>query len=162
MAAENPNVVEPESEREHRITRVFGVPARILFEAFSKPEHLLQWFGPKGYPLALCELDFRVGGKFRFAMKGPDGKLMTPFSGTYLEIVKDRAISYSSVMEEAGAETMVVTVSFEEHEGKTTLTQHTLFASVAMKRKHLNMGYEVGVGMGLDQLGEFARGLVNP
>jgi uncharacterized protein YndB with AHSA1/START domain len=143
-------------DREFVISREFEVPARILFEAHSKPEYVLSWFGPRGYPLSLCEMDFRVGGRYRFAMKGPDGKLMTPFGGEYLEIVKDRRISYSNAFELPGAETMTLTVTFEEKNGKTTLTLHTLFASMAQKQQHLGMGYERGVGSGLDQLGELA------
>jgi len=160
MPARSRSAVEPESEREHWITRVLEVPARIVFEAYGKPEHLLRWFGPKGYPLALCEMDFRVGGRYRFAMNDPSGKLMTPFSGEYLEIVKNQKISYSNTMEHAGAETMIVTLTFEERDGKTTLTLHTLFGSVAMKQKHLELGYEVGSGIALDQLSELTLELL--
>jgi uncharacterized protein YndB with AHSA1/START domain len=78
---------EPESQREVIITRVFDAPARFLFEAYSKPEHIMRWFGPKGWPVTLCEMDFRVGGKFRFAMTGPSGRQNTPFGGEYLEIL---------------------------------------------------------------------------
>jgi uncharacterized protein YndB with AHSA1/START domain len=156
MEPGNRSVVESGTERELTIVRVFDVPARVLFEAHSKPEHVLQWFGPTSYPLALCEMDFRVGGKYRFAMKGPDGKLMTAFGGEYLEIVKDRKISYSNTMELPGAETMRVTITLKESAGKTTLTHHTSFASAAQKREHVGMGYEQGVGSGLDQLREVA------
>ena len=78
---------EPESQREVTITRVYDAPARLLFEAYSKPEHIKKWFGPKGWPVTLCEMDFRVGGSFRFAMTGPSGKQNTPFGGEYREIV---------------------------------------------------------------------------
>jgi uncharacterized protein YndB with AHSA1/START domain len=143
---------EPESEREFTITRVFDVPARVLFLACSRPEHVMQWFGPKPFPLTLCEMDFRVGGKYRFAMTGPDGKQHTPFGGEYLVIEKDRKISYSNAFELPGAETMIVTMTFTESAKKTTLVLHTLFGSVAMKQAHMGMGYETGVGVGLDQL----------
>ncbi len=159
MSAHEPNAAEPESEREHTIRRVFEVPARILFEAFSKPEHLLRWFGPKGFPLKECAVDFRVGGSYRFAMVSGDGKLLPAFGGTYLAIEKNSLIRYSNRMELPGAEMMIVTVSFEEHAGKTTLTQHTLFESVAMKQKHFAMGYEVGVAVSLEQLKDYAAAL---
>ncbi len=157
MPEQNENA-EPESEREHTITRVFEVPARILFEAFSEPEHLLRWFGPKGFPLKECDVDFRIGGTFRFAMASAEGKLLPAFGGTYLAIEKNSVIRYSSALELPDAETMIVTVRFEEQNGKTTLTQHTLFASIAMKQKHFAMGYEVGVASGLEQLKEYAEG----
>ena len=152
----NDSGVEPIAEREVVITRVFDVPARLLFEAYSTPEHLMQWFGPPGWPLTLCEMDFRVGGRFRFAMTGPDGKQGTPFGGEYLEIVPNRKIVYTGAFETPGAETMTVTITFDEDEqrGQTTLTIHTLFASVAMKNEHLGMGYAQGIASGLDQLAD--------
>jgi len=152
---------EPASEREVTITRLFDVPARILFLACSTPEHMREWFGPKGFPLTRCEMDFRVGGNYRFAMTGPNGKEMTPFGGEYLAIEPDRKIAYTNRLDQPGAETMVVTITFAEQDGKTTLTQHTLFASVAMKRKHMGMGYETGVVSGLEQLGVLASRLAS-
>ena len=59
----------------------------------------MQWFGPKGWPITLCEMDFREGGRFRFAMTGPDGKQNTPFGGEYLEIVPNRKIVYDNAFE---------------------------------------------------------------
>ena len=105
-----------------------------------------KWFGPKGWPLTLCEMDFRVGGRFRFAMTGPDGKQNTPFGGEYREIVPNRKIVYDNAFELPGAEPMIVTVPFDEKGGKTTLTIHTLFASVAMRDAHVGGGYEQGFG----------------
>ena len=147
------------ADREHGMTRVFDAPARLLFEAYSRPEHLTRWFGPVGYPLTLCEVDFRVGGTYRFAMTGPDGKQHTPFGGRYLDIVPNERIQYSNRFEEEGAEEMIVTVTFREEAGRTTLTLHTLFGSVAMKELHLGMGYEMGVGSGYDQLAGVVREL---
>jgi uncharacterized protein YndB with AHSA1/START domain len=114
----------------------------------------MRWFGPKGWPLTLCEMDFRVGGRFRFAMTGPDGKQGTPFGGEYLEIVPNRKIVYNDAFETPDAETMIVTITFDEKGGQTTLTIHTLFASVAMKNEHLGVGYEQGVASALDQLAD--------
>jgi uncharacterized protein YndB with AHSA1/START domain len=141
-------------KREAVITRVYDVPARFLFEAWSKPEHVRQWFGPKGWPITLCEIDFRVGGRVRFAMTGASGEQNTPFGGTYLEIVPNRKIVYDNAFELPGAEKMVVTVSFEEKAGKTTLTLHTLFASVKMFDEHVGGGFVEGTNSGLDQLAD--------
>ena len=145
---------EPIAEREVVITRVYDAPARLLFMACSTPRHLRQWFGPAGWPLTLCELDFRVGGRYRFALTGPDGAQGLPFGGEFLEIVPDRKIVYSNAFESPGAETMIVTLTFDEHaqSGQTTLTVNTLFASVAMKNAHLGVGHEQGWGSMLDQL----------
>jgi uncharacterized protein YndB with AHSA1/START domain len=141
------------ADREVTITRVFDAPARLLFEAYSKPEHVMKWFGPKGWPLTLCEMDFRVGGRFRFQMTGPDGQKNTPFGGEYLEIVPNRKIAYDNGFEGPGAERMIVTVTYDEaSDGRTTLTIHTLFASVAMRNIHVGGGYVEGTNSGIDQL----------
>lgn len=153
MAAERSGA-DPVGDRQVVITRVFDAPARLLFEAYSRPEHIRRWFGPRGWPVTLCEMDFRVGGRFRFAMTGPTGKQNTPFGGEYLEIVPDRKIIYDNGFESPNAGRMVVTVTFDEHDGKTTLTIRTVFESVAMKTSHVSLGYHQGTNSGLDNLEE--------
>ncbi len=143
---------EPEDQRELTISREFDAPAALLFEAHSKPEYVCNWFGPKGWPLTLCEMDFQVGGRFRFAMSGADGVQQPPFGGIYHAIEPISKIVYDNGFEAPGAEKMLITVTFEEREGRTKLTIHTLFASVAMKNQHVGFGYEMGVGSGFDQL----------
>jgi uncharacterized protein YndB with AHSA1/START domain len=160
MKEASARVSEPESQREVTITRVYDAPARLLFEAYSKPEHIKQWFGPKGWPVTLCEMDFRVGGRFRFAMTGLSGKQNTPFGGEYLEIVPNKKIVYDNGFETKGAGRMVVTVTFDETgAGKTTLTIHTLFQSIAMRNSHVSRGFEQGTNSGLDQLGDLVVGM---
>ena len=150
---------EPIAEREVVITRVFDVPARLLFEAYSTPEHVMKWLGPKDWPLTHCEMDFRVGGRYRCAMTGPSGKQSTPFGGQYLEIIPNKKIVYDDAFEAPGAERMIVTVTFEEADGKTTLTIRTLFPSVAMKNRHLGAGYLIGWNSSLDQLADVSSAL---
>jgi uncharacterized protein YndB with AHSA1/START domain len=145
---------EPEADRAVVIERIYEAPARLLFEAWSKPEHLMKWFGPVGWPLTLCEVDFRVGGRWRFAMTGSSGIQNTPFGGKYLEIVPNRKIVFDNTFEAPGAETMVMTVTFEERGGKTKLTHHTLFGSIAMKAAHVGAGFVAGTNSGLDQLAD--------
>lgn len=104
-------------------------------------------------------MGFRVGGRFRFAMTGPEGRQNRPFGGQYLEIVPNRKIVFDNAFETPGAEKMLVTITCDELAGKTTLTIHTLFASVAMKNEHVGGGYERGVGSGLDQLADVVAGM---
>jgi uncharacterized protein YndB with AHSA1/START domain len=150
--ARDRNDAEPAANSELVIERTYDAPARLLFQAWSKPEHLMNWFGPVGWPLTLCEVDFRVGGKWRFAMTGPSGKQNTPFGGTYLEIVPNRKIVFDNTFEVPGAETMVMTVTFEETGGRTKLTLHTLFGSAGMKKHHVEAGFVQGTNSALDQL----------
>ena len=142
----------PAAERELVITRVFGAPARLLFTAWSTREHIMKWFGPVGWPVTMCEMDFRVGGRWRMAMTGASGTQNTPFGGTYLEIVPNRKIVFDNAFEAPGAEKMIMTITFAEKGGKTALTFHTLFASAAMKREYVGLGFAAGANSGLDQL----------
>lgn len=151
---------EPIAEREVIVTRVFDVPARILFQAYSECRHIKRWFGPKGYPVTMCEMDFRVGGKFRFAMTGPSGDQNPPFGGSYREIVPNRRIVYDNGFETAGAGRMVVTVTFEESKNRTTVVINTLFDTIAMRNEHVGMGFMQGVNSASDNLAELSAELL--
>lgn len=150
----NASAAEPENERELTLIRTYDAPARLLFEAWSKPEHLMKWFGPVGWPVTMCQVDFRKGGRWRMAMTGPSGEQNTPFGGQYLEIVPGRKIVFDNTFEEAGSKTMIMTVTFEEKGERTILTWRTVFESVAMKNEYVGMGIEAGAGSGLDQLAD--------
>jgi uncharacterized protein YndB with AHSA1/START domain len=150
---------EPAERRTLVITREYDVPASTIFLAMSRPEHVKRWFGPVGYPLTLCEMDFRVGGHFRFQMTGPDGVKGTPFGGAYWEIIPDRKIVYDNGFEPPTEERMLVTLTLETRGARTVLTHHTEFASVAMYESHTGVGFEAGTNSGLDQLGEVAEEL---
>lgn len=147
---------EPEARRTHVIERTFDAPAALVFAAYSEPAHLFRWFGPRGYPLEVCEVDFRVGGRFRMAMREEaSGASMPAFGGTYLEIVPDRRIRYDNGFEggfQDAGERMEVTVDLEEIDGRTHLTLRTVFGSVAMKEAHVGRGYGEGTNSAWDQL----------
>lgn len=147
------------ADLEDVITRDFDASARLLFEAWSKSEHLMKWFGPKGWPLTLCEVDFRVGGRFRFAMTGSNGVQNTPFGGEYLEIVPDHKIVFDNGFEEPEAERVIVTVTFDELEGATKLSVRTLFPTIAMKEMFINSGYAQGYASAFEQLAELVQGM---
>jgi uncharacterized protein YndB with AHSA1/START domain len=85
-------------------------------------------------------------------MTGRDGIQGPAFNGEYLDIVPNQKITYAGAFETPDAEGMTVTITFEEQDGQTTITIHTVFSSVAMKHEHLGMGYAQGLAAGLDQL----------
>ena len=155
-------------DRTASISRKMNVAAKYLFAAHAAPEHLMRWFGPVGYPVTLCEQDFRVGGRFRMAMTGPDGVQGPPFGGTYLEIIPNRRIVYDNSFEDGvggemnlkNAGTMVMTVTFAEDGNDTMVTVSTLFQSVAMKVEYLGVGILEGIASGFDQLEGVAAELV--
>lgn len=150
---------ESAGDREVTITRTYDAPARLLFEAWSKPEHLKEWFGPVGWPVTMCEVDFREGGAWRMAMTGSSGQQNTPFGGRYLEIVPNRKIVFDNAFEEPGSQKMIMTITFEERDGRTMLSWHTLFASAAMKNEYVGMGFVQGGNSGLDQLADVVAAL---
>lgn len=164
----NQTLLDPEAARVAIVSRVMNVPARYLFLAHSKPEHLKRWFGPVGYPVTFCEIDFRVGGKWRMAMTGPDGVQGPFFGGTYREITPTTRIVYDDAFEDGvGGEmnlknahtAMTFTITFDEAQGKTTLTVSVQFATVAMKEEFLGVGMLEGIGSSLDQLTDLAAEL---
>ena len=124
-AATNRTTVERKSDRELVIRRTFNAPARIVFEAWTKPELFKQWWVPKsmGMVLRSCEMDVRVGGKYRLEFE-PDAMA---FFGTYLEVAPPSRLVWTN--EEGGEGGPVTTVTFEEKGGKTLLVMHELYSS---------------------------------
>jgi uncharacterized protein YndB with AHSA1/START domain len=121
----NRTTVERTSDRELVVTRTFDGPARIVFEAWTRPALFRQWWVPKsmGMSLRSCEMDVRVGGKYRLEFE-PDG---VAFFGTYLEVTPHSRLVWSN--EEGGEGGPVTTVTFEEKGGKTLLVMHELHSS---------------------------------
>src|SRR6187401_2766033 len=123
----NRTTVERRSERELVVTRTFNGPARIVFEAWTKPELFSRWWLPKsmGMVLRSCEMDVRVGGRYRLEFE-PEGMA---FYGTYLEVTPHSRLVWTN--EEGGEGGPVTTVTFEEKAGKTLLVMHELYPSKA-------------------------------
>src|SRR6188472_4553949 len=121
----NRTTVERKSERELVVTRTFNGPARIVFEAWTRPELFQRWWVPKsmGMSLRSCEMDVRVGGKYRLTFE-PAGMA---FFGTYLEVTPPSRLVWTN--EESGADGSVTTVTFAEKDGKTLLVMHELYPS---------------------------------
>jgi len=108
-------------EREMVVTRVFDAPRPVVFEAWARPEHLARWWGPKGFTLPSCDLDFRTGGAYRMVMRGPDGAEY-PFHGVYREIVPPARIVFSAVIESGPGAAVLTVVTFDDEGGKTRVT----------------------------------------
>jgi uncharacterized protein YndB with AHSA1/START domain len=124
----NRTTVERKSDREVVVTRTFDAPARLVFEAWTKPELFKQWWVPRsmGMTLRSCELDVRTGGQYRLVF-GDDPANPMAFFGKYLDVVPNQRIVWTN--EESGADGSVTTVTFEEKNGKTTLVMSELYPS---------------------------------
>jgi uncharacterized protein YndB with AHSA1/START domain len=139
-------------DREIVLTRVFDAPRELVFAAFTKPELLRRWFGPHGWSLVVCEMDLRVGGGFRFVLKGPDGTQMG-MRGVYREITPpDRSVHTESFDDYPG-ESQVTTVLVEQG-GKTTLTATVLYPSQQIRDMVIQSGMEHGAAESYDKLAE--------
>jgi len=123
----NRTTIERKSERELVVTRTFIGPARIVFEAWTKPELMKLWWAPRssGAPLLSCEMDVRVGGRYRLEF-GRDAATSMAFFGRYIEVTPPSRLVWTNDESEDAA---VTTVTFEEKDGKTLLVLHELYPS---------------------------------
>ena len=147
----NPTTVERRSERELVVTRTFNAPPRMVFEAWTKPELFRRWWLPKsmGMSLRSCEMDVRVGGKYRLEFE-PDGMA---FFGTYLDVTPHSRLVWTN--EESGEGGPVTTVTFEEQGGKTLLVLHELYPSKEALDAAMVSGEKDGMDETFNQLDEF-------
>ena len=144
---------ERKSERELVVTRTFDAPARIVFEAWTKPELLQRWWAPKSFGVVFlsCEADVRAGGRYRFVFGHGDAKPME-FFGRYLEVTPPSRLVWTN--DEAGDGGSITTVTFEEQGGKTLLVMHDLYPSKEALDAAIASGSTSGMGETFAQLDE--------
>jgi uncharacterized protein YndB with AHSA1/START domain len=147
----NRTMIERKSERELVVTRTFNGPARIVFEAWTKSELMKLWWAPKstGVPLLSCEMDVRVGGRYRLEF-GHDAATSMAFFGKYIEVTPPSRLVWTNDESEDAA---VTTVTFEEKDGKTLLVLHELYPSKEALDEAI-AGMEDGMPEQFEQLDE--------
>jgi uncharacterized protein YndB with AHSA1/START domain len=120
--------VERTSERELVATRTVNGPARLVFEAWTKPELIMRWWAPKSFGITFlsCETDVRTGGGYRFVFGQPASEQPMAFFGRYLEVTPPTRLVWTNEEDEGGA---VTTVTFEEKDGRTLVVVHDLYPS---------------------------------
>jgi uncharacterized protein YndB with AHSA1/START domain len=150
---ENRTTVERTSERELVVTRTVNGPARIVFEAFTRPELFKRWWVPKSFGLSLlsCELDVRVGGTYRLVFSHNGSEPMA-FFGRYLEVTPHARLVWTNDEGDDGG--AVTTATFEEQGGKTLLVLHDLYPSKAALDAAIASGSTSGFGETFEQLDE--------
>lgn len=145
----NPTSAERTSERELVVRRTVNGPARLVFEAWTRPELFRRWWVPESFGLTLlsCEMDVRVGGQYRLVFE--HGGATMAFFGTYREVVPASRLVWTN--EEEGGET-VTTVTFEEQDGKIHVVVHDLYPSKEALDAAIASGSTGGLPEQLEQL----------
>jgi uncharacterized protein YndB with AHSA1/START domain len=147
-------MVTTPSEREIVMTREFDAPRDLVFEAHTSCEHMSRWWGPRKYEVISCEIDFRVGGKWRIVHRGPDGDEYA-FRGEYRAIVPPESITWTFEFEGFPGQISVETMRLEEHDGKTTFIATSVFDTVEARDGMLNSGMEEGASETMERLDEY-------
>ena len=156
----DPEPLQSSHPRQILVSRTFDVPRDLVFRAWTDPRQIERWWGPKSYQGVNCEVDLRVNGRFRLDLRGPDGSLY-PCEGIIRELTAPEKIVYSGSVDHrhpCGAgipPRSIVTVTFVENSGRTTLTIHTELESNDDCLATTNAGYFPGWSSSLERLDEW-------
>ena len=150
----NETEIRVTSDVEIEMTRTFDAPRELVFEACTRPEHMAQWWGPRGYTLPVCEMDVRPGGTYRFVQRGTDGG-EHPFHGEFREVSAPSRLVLTQIYDPIPQSELLITISFEEiGERRTRLREHMLFDSIQSRDGMLQAGMEYGARDSMDRLEE--------
>lgn len=132
MSAANTTLqITTPSDREIAMTRAFDAPRELVFEAWTNPEHVRQWWGPHGATIVTCEADVRPGGSWRYVTRSESGEEI-PLTGVYREVTPPERLVHTEIYDVEPfnqGDPPVTTVTFTEEEGRTLVTSVTLYPS---------------------------------
>ena len=142
-------------EREIVMTRTFDAPRTLVFDAFTKPELIRNWLlGPPGWTMPVCEVDLRAGGRYRYEWRKEPGTVMG-MGGVFREVTPPGRLSSTEVFDDPWYPgEAVVTITFDEQGGRTTVTTAVLYESRDARDGVLRSPMEEGVAAGYDRLAE--------
>lgn len=151
--------VSTPSATEVRMTRVFDAPRELVFEAMTKPEHVKEWWGRlgDGYSVPACDIDLRVGGKWRFVNKHPKGEVT--FYGEYREITPPNRLVFTEIFADFPDNVSVVTTVFTDEGKKTRMTVTVDYGTQEVRDIVLGTGMTRGAGISYDRLDDLVRKL---
>jgi uncharacterized protein YndB with AHSA1/START domain len=140
------------SDTDIRMTRLFDAPMGLVFEAMTKPEHVKRWWGQlgDGYSVPVCEIDLRVGGKWKFVNRHPKGE--ATFYGEYREISPPDRMVHTEIFADFPDTVSVVTTVLTEEGGKTRLTATVRYPSKEVRDMVMSTGMEHGAGISYDRM----------
>ncbi|MGX9965720.1 SRPBCC family protein [Roseomonas sp. F4] len=142
------------------LTRIVPVPPRLVWLAWTRPEHLVKWFTPAPWRTTAAEIDLRPGGIFRTVMEGPNGERMDS-PGCWLEVVEERRLVFTDALlpgfRPAPEPFFTAIIALEPVEGGTRYTATAMHRTPEDRDRHAAMGFHQGWGTALDQLVEMAR-----
>ena len=153
--------VSTPSDREIAMTRAFDAPRNLVFEAWTKPEHVRQWWGLRSSTMLVCEGDVRPGGSWRYVTREENGAEV-PFTGVYQEITPPERLVYTEVYDVEpfnSGDPAVNTVTFTEEEGRTLVTITTVYPTREVRDFVLGTGMERGAAESYDQLADHLKTL---
>lgn len=139
------------------IERIFDAPRSLVFKAWTDPEHVAQWWGPKDFTNPVCEIDAKPGGAIRIVMRAPDGAEY-PMTGVFREIVEPELLVFTNIAIDAAGNPLIdglTTVTFAEHAGKTKLSLHTSAIALNAIAAAMLEGMPAGWSQSLDRLAEY-------
>ena len=155
MAEKAKTILTMPSDREMVITRVFDAPRELVFRAWTRPEHITQWWGPRGFRTENVAMDVRAGGAWQLVMHGPDGKEYHN-RVAYVEVMRPEKLVYRHEGEDGDEPVRFeVTTTFEDEGGKTKLTMRMVFPSAAERDAVVQKyGADKGAVQTVERLGE--------
>jgi uncharacterized protein YndB with AHSA1/START domain len=142
--------------REVVITRIVDAPRALVFQAWTDPAHMAQWWGPRGFTNPVCELDARVGGTWHIVMRSPDGTEY-PCGGVYLDVVAPERLVFTNIATDHAGKAILdghTTVTFTEQGGKTKLELRTRMAALVPAAVAMLEGMQAGWTQSLERLDE--------
>lgn len=151
----NDSAASASARRELRLTRIFDAPRELVFQAWTDPQHLAQWWGPKDFTNPVCEAEARPGGSMRIHMRGPDGTFY-PSIGVFQEVVPPERIVFTNTAIEDRTGVPILetlnTVTFAEQRGKTLMTLHVVVIKASPLATIPLAGMEEGWTQSLERL----------
>jgi uncharacterized protein YndB with AHSA1/START domain len=154
-------VIAPHDEPVIVFRRAFQAPAALVFKAWTEPEHLRHWRVPRGFELVVCEVDFRVGGRYRFVHRAPDGS-QHAFCGRYRQIERPSRLVSTFIYEAAPETEALDEVTFAENGGTTLVTGRSVFPTFRARELYAAAGAERGLAECHERLDELLAALAPP